>query len=230
MATYNGSHFIRRQLDSVLKQLDKDDQVIVVDDGSGDGTPELIKETYGNKVEVHINMQNLGVIKSFEKAISLAKGDIIFLCDQDDVWEDIKVERVKKAFIEKEADLVVHDASVVDGDLQVVDPSWNHFNRNNIRQGIPGNILKNAFTGCMMAFKRELLPAILPFPETIEMHDQWIALVCIYRKKKIAFVEEPLMKYVRHGGNVTGMKKRSLAQQLKGRIGTLSALLHSAKG
>ena len=212
LATYNGAKFIIRQLDSVISQLGTADQVIVVDDGSKDQTVELIKEKYGNRVEVYVNDQNMGAIKSFEKAISMAKGDIIFLCDQDDIWEESKVEKVLNAFQEQNADLVVHDAYVVDGDLQILNKSWNDFNSNNVNQGLIGNVLKNAFTGAMMAFKKELVPLFLPFPKNIEMHDQWFAIVCMLEKKRIFYINEPLMKYVRHGGNVTGMRKRSLSR------------------
>lgn len=224
MATYNGAKFVCRQLDSVLKQLSADDEVIVVDDGSKDNTVQLIRETYEDRVQVYVNERNIGVIHSFEKAISLAKGDILFLCDQDDLWEDDKVETVLKTFRKEDAILVVHDAYVVDGNLETINPSWNNFNHNNINQGIFGNILKNAYTGAFMAFKKELKEDILPFPASIEMHDQWIALVCMLEKKKITFIDKPLVKYVRHGGNVTGMKRRSLSEQLKGRMRTLSAI------
>ncbi len=224
LATYNGAEFVVRQLNTVLKQLSANDEVIVVDDGSKDNTVQVIRETYGDRVQVYVNEKNLGVIHSFEKAISLAKGDILFLCDQDDLWEDDKVETVLKAFNNEKADLVVHDAYVVDGSLEIISPSWNDYNQNNINQGIFGNILKNAYTGAFMAFKKEIKEDILPFPASIEMHDQWIALVCMMTKKKITFIDKPLMKYVRHGGNVTGMKKRSLSAKLKGRIGTISAV------
>jgi glycosyltransferase involved in cell wall biosynthesis len=224
MATYNGARFVVRQLDTVLKQLGPDDEVIVVDDGSKDNTVQIIRESYDDRVQVYVNEKNLGVIHSFEKAISLAKGDILFLCDQDDVWVDNKVETVLKAFKEDGAILVVHDAYVVDGNLETINPSWNNFNHNNINQGIIGNILKNAYTGAFMAFKKELKEDILPFPASIEMHDQWIALVCMLEKKKITFIDKPLVKYVRHGGNVTGMKRRSLSEQFKGRMRTLSAI------
>ncbi|MDR4949477.1 glycosyltransferase family 2 protein [Neobacillus cucumis] len=224
MATYNGEQFVIRQLDSVLKQLNSQDEIIVVDDCSKDNTVQVIKDHYGDRVQVIVNERNSGPIKSFEKAISLAKGDILFLCDQDDVWEDNKIANVLAAFREQEAVLVVHDAYVVDGSLQIINESWNDFNRNNINQGIVGNILKNAYTGAFMAFKKELVPLILPFPAEIEMHDQWIALVCMLKKKKIVFLDTPLVKYVRHGGNVTGMKKRSLMTQLKGRFRTISAI------
>jgi glycosyltransferase involved in cell wall biosynthesis len=229
LATYNGEDFVVRQLQSVLKQLNDSDQVVVVDDCSKDQTVSLIKETFGDRVEVYVNASNSGPVKSFEKAISLAKGDIVFLCDQDDVWEEGKVERVVNAFYNQDADLVIHDAYVVDGNLQIIHSSWNQYNNNQVNQGIMGNIKKNAFTGAMMAFKKELVPFFLPLPSTIEMHDQWIALAAMLNKKKIVTIQEPLMKYVRHGGNVTGMKKRSIFEQIEGRLGTVSAILRYRK-
>lgn len=224
IATYNGENFIIRQLESVINQLNSSDQIIVVDDNSTDRTVDLIKETYGNRIEILINQENIGAIKSFEKAISFAKGDILFLCDQDDIWEVDKVSTVMRAFEKQAADLVIHDAVVVNGNLEVLHSSWNDYNNNNINQGIFGNILKNAFTGAFMALKKEIVPLILPFPASIEMHDQWIALVCMMKKRKIVFIDKPLMKYVRHGGNVTGMKKRSFSKQLKGRIKMIKAI------
>lgn len=224
LATYNGEKFILRQLNSVISQISIEDQVIVVDDCSTDNTVGLIKESFGERVEIKRNSTNMGVIKSFEKAISFATGDVIFLCDQDDIWETDKVSKVIKAFEHQEAVLVAHDAFVVDGAENLVHPSWNSYN-NNKKKGIVGNIVKNSFTGCCMAFKKELKKDILPFPEQIDMHDQYIALVAMVKKQKIVYIDEPLMKYVRHGGNVTGTKKRTLAEQLTGRVGTVTSLI-----
>ncbi|MBB6454510.1 glycosyltransferase involved in cell wall biosynthesis [Salirhabdus euzebyi] len=224
MATYNGEKFVIQQLESVLKQLNDTDEIIVVDDGSKDRTVELIKRNFGERVKVNLNENNLGVIKSFEKAIKMAKGEYIFLCDQDDVWEEVKVSKILEAFKNENAMLVTHDALVVDASFEVIHPSWNEYNGNKVKQNIIGNLLKNAFTGCMMAFRKELVPYIVPFPQSIEMHDQWIALVCKIEKKKIVHLSEPLMKYVRHGNNVTGMKKRSIAEQVKGRLGTIKSV------
>ncbi|MFC4323382.1 glycosyltransferase family 2 protein [Litchfieldia salsa] len=226
MATYNGEGFIIRQLESVLKQLRSDDEVIIVDDCSKDQTVNVIKEKYESdqRVQLFVNQSNFGVIKSFEKAISLAQGDIIFLCDQDDIWEDMKVQSVLATFESQNPTLVVHDAEVVDGKLEMIHSSWNTYNHNAIDQGLLGNVVKNAYTGCMMAFKSDIVPSIIPFPKTIEMHDQWIALVCMIKKKKIIHLNEPLMKYVRHGGNATAITKRSVKDQLSGRIRTITAL------
>lgn len=224
LASYNGEQFIVRQLDSVIKQLNNDDQIVVVDDGSNDHTVQLLKDTYGDRVELYINKENLGPIKSFERAISLAAGDIIFLCDQDDIWEDNKVQKVIESMKREEASLVIHDAYVVDSKLRVIHPSWNEYN-NNHSKGLVANIIKNSVTGACMAFTKELVPSILPFPKSIEMHDQWIALVSMKRKKNVVFLEDKLIKYVRHGSNVTGMKKRTLKQQLKGRWGVIKAIV-----
>lgn len=225
IATYNGENFIIRQLESVLNQLNSEDQIIVVDDNSTDRTVDLIREFYGNRIEIYINKENTGAIKSFEKAISFAKGDILFLCDQDDIWEVDKVSTVINTFENHDADLIVHDAVVVNGNIELLHTSWNDYNNNNIKQGIFGNILKNAYTGAFMAFKKEVVPLILPFPSSIEMHDQWIALVCMVEKRKIIFIDKPLVKYVRHGGNVTGMKKRSFSKQIKGRLKMIKAII-----
>lgn len=224
MATYNGEEFIIRQLDSIIKQLGSDDQIIIVDDCSKDNTVNLIKSTYGDRVKVYINDENLGPIKSFEKAISLAEGDYIFLSDQDDIWNENKVKEVIEAFKNENPMLVIHDAHVVDGELETIHPSWIKYMNLNVHQGFLGNIIRNAFTGAMMAFRRELKEIILPFPPMIEMHDQWIGLACLMEHHKIYFVDKPLMKYIRHGGNVTGMKKRPLYVQLKGRLKTLQAV------
>lgn len=230
LATYNGEKFIIRQLESVLKQIGERDEVIVVDDCSTDRTTSLIKEKYGQRVQVIVNEMNLGAIKSFEKAISLARGEILFLCDQDDIWMDRKVERVMEEFEKGKADLVVHDAKVVDGNLNLLHPSWNQYNKNNVNQGLAGNLISNAFTGAMMAFRKDLVPLIIPFPASIEMHDQWIAIVAQLRKKRIATIDEPLMQYVRHGGNVTGMRRRTISEQIKGRLGTISSILRYKQG
>lgn len=224
MATYNGANFIIDQLDSVISQLNKNDEIIIVDDCSNDNTVKIIQEAYGERVNICINNNNIGAIKSFEKAISKASGDIIFLCDQDDIWFNNKVEIVLKNFNSINTWIVVHDAYVLNGDLKKINDSWNIYNGNN-KQGIFKNIIKNSFTGACMAFRKELLKEILPFPKEIEMHDQWIALVCMLNKKNISYINKPLMNYIRHGNNATGIKKRSTLTILKGRLNTIKAII-----
>ena len=81
MTSYNGEKYIEEQIESILNQTVKIDEIIIVDDGSIDGTIDLIKKYDVTLVQ---NEKNIGYKENFKKAMSLCHGDIIFLCDQDD--------------------------------------------------------------------------------------------------------------------------------------------------
>ena len=223
MATYNGEEFVQEQLSSVLSQLAENDEVIIVDDCSSDGTVQIIRSYADARIQLRVNKNNIGPIRSFEKAICLSKGDYIFLSDQDDVWLPNKVLRVEKVFKNCSSSLIIHDASVTDAKLNVVSSSWNRFNHNYFGRTIPSTIFKNSYTGSMMAFNREILPEILPFPQQIVMHDWWIALCCIKNKRKITTLSDKLMLYRRHLGNVTG-KRQSIFKMIRDRWRMLMAI------
>lgn len=101
MATYNGERYLREQLESICNQTHKPDEIIIGDDHSSDSTPVIIqsfmKET---KVQIRFfyNSKRLGYAKNFRKVLGLAKGDLIFLSDQDDIWEKEKIEICEKFF------------------------------------------------------------------------------------------------------------------------------------
>ena len=115
MATYNGSKYIRQQVESILIQLSFEDEVIISDDGSLDETLQVLQEIGDIRVKICKNEPPHGVVENFENAIKHAVGDYIFLCDQDDVWMPGKVKKVLEAL--KDYDFVVHNAEMVDGDL-----------------------------------------------------------------------------------------------------------------
>jgi glycosyltransferase involved in cell wall biosynthesis len=85
MAVYNGSSFILPQLLSILSQINADDELIIVDDYSEDRSIDIIKEIDDKRIKIIKNSRNMGVIRSFETAISACVGEYVFLCDQDDV-------------------------------------------------------------------------------------------------------------------------------------------------
>lgn len=219
LAAYKGEQYIAEQLDSILKQLGKNDEIIVSDDyPQGKTRDEVLK--FQDKRIRYVEGKSEGVVKNFENALKACTGDVIFLCDQDDVWLPDKVECVMKE-IQNGADLVLHDAAVADSALNVTEPSY--FASHGSNASFFGNIIRNSFVGCCMAFKKETLLASLPFPEGLAMHDWWIALVAMKKKQKVALLDKPLIKWRRHDSTVTG-GKTSLWQKIKWRLNIVLSL------
>ena len=152
--------------------------------------------------------------------ISRAKGDYIFLCDQDDVWLEGKVEAVMKEF-DRGADVVMHNAYITDGALDRTGATT--FEMNRAGTGIIKNIVKNTYQGSCMAFRSELKKYILPFPDRLPMHDQWIGLVG-EKHGSVRLIDRPYLLYRRHGSNLSGNGSSAL-QKLKWRIDIVGCLL-----
>ena len=101
IATYNGEKYLRQQLDSILSQIGKDDEVVISDDNSSDGTLALIQSYGDERLRVlHHDPTKITTTfpldkptHNFENALMHARGDVIFLADQDDVWHADKIER-----------------------------------------------------------------------------------------------------------------------------------------
>lgn len=210
IAAYNGEKYIAEQLNSILRQLGPEDEIVISDDGSSDRTLELIAGFCSAQIKVFQNPKK-GVISNIENAIRNTSGDIIFLCDQDDVWLPEKVSIIKTRFSKSRVNLVVSDAYIVNENLEELEDSF--FKLMNSGSGFFKNFVKNTFIGCCIAFKKELKDIILPFPEKIPMHDSWIGLLAEL-KGDVLFIPEKLIYYRRHGDNATVLKRDSLKQSL----------------
>ncbi|MBQ8784185.1 MAG: glycosyltransferase family 2 protein [Clostridia bacterium] len=221
LAAYNGGEYIKAQLDSVLSQLGADDEVIISDDKPSGTTKPAVEDVLASDPRVkYIEGPGKGVIKNFEHAIKNAKGDYIFLCDQDDIWLDGKVDAVV-AELEKGAVVVMHDAKVVNNDLEVTESSF--FAAHGSGTGTVKNVIRNTYIGCCMAFRKELKPHILPFPDNLPMHDQWIGLKG-EKAGKVSLINKPYLLYRRHDGTATG-GATSFLQKIKWRIAIISSLI-----
>ena len=139
-----------------------------------------------------------GVKQNFANAISKCRGNYIFLADQDDIWKENKVERVLQEFNKDEKiTLVIHDAEVFNSDnKEVILDSFFDFRHS--KNGIIKNIWKNSYIGCCIAFKSSLKKYILPIPNDIEMHDQWIGIINELKCGSSVFLKENLIRYRRH--------------------------------
>ena len=214
VATYNGEKFIREQIDSILCQLSSDDEIIVSDDGSTDGTIVIINCVGDKRIRIIEGPRKHSPTFNFENALKEAKGDYIFLADQDDVWKTNKVEVCMK-WLQK-YDCVVSDAQVTDSNLNPLYPSLYAIMQ--VRQGhIYNTVWKNGYTGCCMAFRRNILEASLPFPKDIPMHDIWIGNVAAY-KYNVKFIPDKLILFRRHKETISCNgkgSKYSIWQQMK---------------
>ncbi len=229
MVSYQGAKYIKEQLESILVTLGPEDEIIISDDGSTDGTREIISkyQAQDNRIRM-IDGPKSGVKANVENALRACHGEYIFLADQDDIWMPEKVERVMAAFEEKKVGLVVHDAIVTDGACkEVILDSF--YSLKGSGAGVAKNIWRNTYIGCCMAFKRDLLKEVLPIPSYIEMHDQWIGVINDKQKRGTCFLSDKLLKYRRHGNNASGMSHYGVVRMIKNRICFLWALFRSGK-
>lgn len=222
LCTYNGEKYILDQLNSILNQSHKVDEIIICDDRSSDGTVEII-ESLANAnpeiIKIHINDENLRVNKNFEKAISLASGDYIFLSDQDDVWENNKVEEILNVFQKNpNAQGVFSNAFLIDdlGNKRGSKTLWDNvlFMESAIKE--PSELynyiatIRNMVTGATFCIKKETKDIIFPFPDPKAMyHDEWIALILAY-KNTLFYTPQKLISYRVHASQQIGVIKPSV--------------------
>ena len=215
LCTYNGEKFIHQQLNSILTQTLEVDEIVVCDDGSTDATVSILnayKVNYPELFKIYINEQNLRSVKNFEKAISLCENDIIFLCDQDDIWLENKVEVIVNYFENNsEITTVATNGYGIDdqNNLLNVYSLWDiptFF----AERKIPVDYFKiiafagNIATGASMAFRREIFFKLRPFPIFNGFHhDEWIALNAAYNNG-FYFIPEKLFKYRIHNDQQVG--------------------------
>lgn len=200
--TFNGATYIGAQLESILVS-PLVTEIIVSDDGSTDNTVEIIRSFNDKRIRL-IEGPCSGLINNYELLLSLASGEYIFLADQDDVWFPNKVE-VMLAYLH-DVDMVVCDCIVVDGQLNMLYPSF--FALINSKSGVMRNLLRNRYLGCCIALRRRVLKHALPFPAHLPVHDWWLGLVAdIFGG--VTFINQPLMMYRRHGANASPASERS---------------------
>lgn len=225
MVTYQGEAYLKEQLDSILVTLDAMDEIVISDDGSKDKTREILAEYAKADSRIRVLFgPGKGVKANVEYALRNCEGDYIFLADQDDIWMPNKVKRVMETFEKEQADLVVHDAVVMNGDCKdVLLDSF--YSLKGSGAGVGKNIWRNTYIGCCMAFRRELLEQVLPIPGYIEMHDQWIGVINDSLGWKTYFIQDKLLQYRRHGNNASGMSHYGILKMIRNRVCFIWALL-----
>jgi glycosyltransferase involved in cell wall biosynthesis len=214
MATYNGSKYLSEQLDSIINQAYKNIEIIIVDDFSSDNTIEIIKnyQQHFSFIHVYQNSRNIGVVKSFEKAMSLCSGEYIALSDQDDVWLPHKLATLLDNI--GDALLIHSDAKLKDEYDNMIAKSHFNYSKKTINCRFSDYLVANNVTGCCLMLKKELLELMPPIPDGFYIHDHYLALVASYYGT-IKFLDKPLVIYRQHLSNSIGAKHPKYSEFIK---------------
>lgn len=224
LSTYNGSKYLKSQLDSLVVPKELAVFIVARDDGSQDGTLDILQSD--QSITLLLEYDNVGAKASFarllEYALNNSDAQYLMFCDQDDVWHADKIEKTYRKMEELEnaygqdMPLLVHsDVSVADEMLHPISHSlWEHQHVNPTQISFHHFIVNNNVTGCTMMINRALAEKVKRIPQEAIMHDWWIAMVAS-AFGKIAFINEPLMLYRQHGANDTGAKKYGFRYVLK---------------
>lgn len=217
LATYNGGRFVSELLLSISNQSLRPARIIVADDGSTDGTRNLVSklcDALGLPVVWCGGGERLGACANFGRVLLQTQEQYVFLADQDDVWDQNKVERTLEAVVRAErrwgsaAPVLAHsDLRIVDEGLKVLANSY--FKSQGLtesRVGFCDLLLQNIVIGCTTVVNRPLLEMALPVPVGAGMHDWWLALVAA-AFGHIETVAETTVAYRQHGSNEVGARR-----------------------
>lgn len=219
LCTYNGEKFLREQIDSILTQTLKVDEIVVCDDCSTDSTIEILEDYKKNNPEIfqiHKNEVNIKSNKNFEKTIALCTGDYIFLSDQDDIWRNDKVEKTLSVFKQNpETEGIFSDAVLIndEGNPAFENISlWDSFLFYESKMNKPINLFDflisngNFLTGATLCIKKEIKDFCFPFKTADNfLHDEWFALI-LSKRKTLYYSTDKLISYRLHSSQQLGIE------------------------
>jgi glycosyltransferase involved in cell wall biosynthesis len=201
--TYNHEDFIAQALESVLSQGWPADrfEVVLVDDGSTDATPERVKPYLPHIT--YLRQSNQGINAAASRAIAATRGDLLLPCSGDDEWPAGKIDRIVRHLREHpDTGFVYGDMEVIDGSGRVIAPSFMRAAGLEPHSGqIAGKLLsRNCVSGGSIAIRGELKPLIVPIPAAAAWEDWWIAWA-LTQVTPVGYLDEPVYRYRRHGSN-----------------------------
>lgn len=224
MCTFNGAGHLQAPLDSLLAQTRKPDEILIGDDASTDDSLMIVRafeplaRRQGIEVQLLCHPTNLGYVENFSTTLQRASGEVLFLCDQDDIWHADKLATMAARFSEDPDLLLLHsDARLVDAhgaslgcslfeSLQLTDDEKQAIHRGDAFDVV----LRRSFvTGATTAMRRELVQLALPVAADW-IHDEWLAAVAA-ASGRLDFIDEPLINYRQHDANQIGARRRTWA-------------------
>lgn len=227
MAAYNGERFIAEQIGSILDDLGPQDELVVVDDCSTDKTADVVESITDPRVTLVRADKNERYVRTFGKAAALARGEYIFLADQDDLWVPGRTDRMVEAL--GRTAMVAGNVALFGGPAENAPWSLRAKDSNRRFANIAGVLVGyRPYYGCAMGFRRDFADVVLPMPSFLyESHDLWMALAGNLAGE-MTHLEEPTLYRRLHEDNETPRHWRRLDRILKARWMLLRALFTAA--
>lgn len=220
MCTYNGGRYLQEQLESIALQSRLPMELVICDDQSTDDTISILKRFQAEApftVKVIRNSQRLGSTKNFDQAIELTRGELVALCDQDDRWEPVKLERLSEALRENPfLGGVFSDANLIDGDGRKTGQrlfakhKFTPAKQQTFISCPTATLLKHdVVTGATLMFRASIRRYCSPIPVSW-VHDGWLAWM-IALHSRLGLIAEPLIDYRIHAGQQLGVAESPVA-------------------
>lgn len=225
IATFDGGRFVAEQVESILSQSVPVDEIVLGDDGSTDGTPDVVAAAVaGRGIDLVIlpSGGRLGVTANFERTLRACTGDFVLLSDQDDVWHEDRVARTLDVLVSRpEVDMVFADARVVDEAGRPAGYSlWEALavrpdELRRVDEGAATEVFlrRNLATGATCAVRRTFVDAAVPFPGEW-VHDEWLAVVAAARGGLVR-IDAQVIDYRQHGSNQIGVDAPGVLRRLR---------------
>jgi glycosyltransferase involved in cell wall biosynthesis len=221
VATYNGARYVEHQLRSILAELEPSDEVIVVDDASRDTTVEIVRSIDDPRIRIIPLTANGGYVHAFETAMSAARGDVLFLADQDDEW--VPGRRAALVAGLQHGEVCASNLELLGTGEALRSPltgkPW-RLTENGSALRNQAHILAGTapYYGCAMALRRSALGYVLPFPEGLrESHDLWIATAANARHE-LQHTDAVTVRRRVHDANASTSRPRAVGAVLRSRL------------
>jgi glycosyltransferase involved in cell wall biosynthesis len=229
LCTFNGAEYVGEQVSSILGQVRAPDELVVSDDGSSDGTLDVVaarveaaaSQGVSPDVIVLEGAAPSGVTANFERAVAATTRPLIALSDQDDVWHVDRLARLEARFDDQDLTLLHTDARLVDGTgaplgstlFEALELSDEDLRLEETGRAFEALLRRNLATGATVVFRRELLDAARPFPPEW-VHDEWLAVIAA-ATGRVGVVREATIDYRQHGSNQIGVTAPTLRYKVR---------------
>lgn len=224
MAVYNGEKYLNEQIDSIIKMMQYNDELVISYDESQDNTLSIINEYSANDSRVRVVYDSGHSVESnFNNAVANCRGKYIFLADQDDVWIADKINVMVDYFKKNpEIKILISNGDLVNEELEPIGELFKEYkiSGNPIR-----NFIKGTYLGCQMAFDSQLTAKVWPVKVNPPLpHDLWLGVKGA-QYGKIGLIDKKLILHRIHKDNYSNTSKMNLVGVIKNRWLFLTELI-----